>query len=98
MKVFHAVVDAVSGMVYPAVTVGVKVSVEPVPVIVKPSDVADDVAKVYEVAVRPLMVVVAKYPLSTLPDHERLVPGVIRVLGVVKNEDHSVDDAESVIE
>lgn len=82
-KEFHAVVEAVRGMVYPAVTVGVKVSVDPVPEIVKPSDVADEVAKVYEVAERPLMVVVAKYPLSTLPDHERLEPACIREEGVV---------------
>ena len=60
--------------------------------IVSPSPVAVPVAKVYEVAERPLIVVVAKYPLSTLPDHERLVPDVIRVLGVVKYEDHSVDE------
>ncbi len=36
------------------------------------------VAKVYEVAESPLIVVVAKYPLSTLPDHERFVPAVTR--------------------
>jgi hypothetical protein len=64
-------------------------------VIVSPIPVAVPVAKVYEVDESPLIVVVAKYPLSTLPDHERLVPAVIRALGVLKNEDHSVDDAVS---
>ena len=34
--VFHAVVDAERGIVYPAVTVGVYVSVDPAPVIVRP--------------------------------------------------------------
>ena len=58
-------------------------SVEPVPVIVRPIPVAVPVAKVYEVAESPLMVVVAKYPLSTLPLHERLVPAVIRADGVL---------------
>lgn len=43
------------------------------------------------------MVVVAKYPLSTLPLQERLVPAVIRVDGVLKNEDHSVDEEVSGI-
>ena len=50
---------------------------------VRPRLVAVLVAKVYEVAERPLMVVVAKYPLRTLPDQERLVPAVIRDDGVV---------------
>jgi hypothetical protein len=81
--VFQAVVEEVSGIEYPAVIVGVKVSVEPDPVTVRPKPVAVPVAKVYEVAERPLIVVVAKYPLSTLPDHERLVPAVIRVDGVL---------------
>ena len=45
---------------YPAVTVGVKVSVEPPPEIVSPIPVAVPVAKVYEVAESPLIVVVAK--------------------------------------
>jgi hypothetical protein len=94
-NVFHAVVDAVSGILYPAVTVGVYVSVEPDPVIVSPSPVAVPVAKVYEVAERPLIVVVAKYPLSTLPDHVRLVPAEMRDDGVLKKEDQSVDEAES---
>lgn len=58
-------------------------SVEPVPVIVRPIPVAVPVAKVYEVAESPLIVVVAKYPLSTLPLHERLVPAVIRADGVL---------------
>lgn len=82
---------------YPAVTVGVYVSVEPDPVIVKPIPVAVPVAKVYEVAESPLIVVVAKYPLRTLPLHERLVPAVIRVEGVVKKLDHSDDEAVSGI-
>jgi hypothetical protein len=83
---------------YPAVTVGVYVSVEPEPVIVSPILVSVPVAKVYEVAERPLMVVVAKYPLSTLPDHERLVPADICVDGVLKKFVHDVDDAVSGIE
>lgn len=65
--------------------------------IVSPMPVAVPVAKVYEVAERPLMVVVAKYPLRTLPLHERLVPAVIRVDGVLKNEFQSEDDAVSGI-
>lgn len=36
--------------------------------------------------------------LSVLPVQERLDPEVIRVDGVVKNDDHSVDDAVSGIE
>lgn len=94
-SVFHCEVEAVSGIVYPAVTVGVKVSVEPDPEIVSPIPVADDVAKVYDVAESPLIVVVAKYPLSTLPLHERLDPAVIRDEGVVVNDDHSVVEAVS---
>ena len=58
-------------------------SVEPEPVMVRPRPVAVPVAKVYEVAESPLMVVVAKYPFKTLPLQERFVPGVIRVDGVV---------------
>ena len=50
--------------------------------IVSPILVSVLVAKVYEVAESPLMVVVAKYPLRTFPDHERLVPAVIRDDGV----------------
>lgn len=63
--------------------------------IVNPRDVSEDVAKVYDVAESPLIVVVAKYPLSTLPDHERLEPAVIRVDGVLKNDDQSDDEAVS---
>jgi hypothetical protein len=64
-------------------------------VIVSPIPVAVLVAKVYAVAERPLIVVVAKYPLSTFPDHVRLVPAVIRDDGVLKNDDQSVVDAVS---
>jgi hypothetical protein len=71
------------------------VSVEPVPVIVRPIPVAVLVAKVYAVAERPLIVVVAKYPLSTLPAHVRLVPAVIRLDGVLKNVAQSVVEAVS---
>ena len=63
--------------------------------IVRPIPVAVPVAKVYEVAESPLMVVVAKYPLRTFPLQERLVPAVIREDGVAKNDDHSVVDAVS---
>jgi hypothetical protein len=59
------------------------VSVDPDPVMVNPIPVAVPVANVYEVAESPLIVVVAKYPLRTLPLHERLVPGVIRDEGAL---------------
>ena len=71
------------------------VSVDPAPVIVRPIPVAVPVAKVYEVAESPLIVVVAKYPLSTLPLHVRFVPAVIRVDGVLKKLVHSVVEAVS---
>jgi hypothetical protein len=64
---------------------------------VRPMPVAVPVANVYEVAERPLMVVVAKYPLRTLPLQERLDPAVIRVDGVSKNEVQSDEEAVSGI-
>ena len=46
-------------------------SVLPDPTIVKPSGETEEVAKVNVVVAIPLIVVVAKNPLSTLPFHER---------------------------
>ena len=56
--------------------------VDPDPEIVRPIPVAVPVAKVYDVDESPLIVVVAKYPFNTLPDHERLDPAENMLVGL----------------
>ena len=85
------VVDALVSVVCPdtaSVVAVVVASVEvPVTVSVVPTVVAPVVVSVVNEGVAERLMV--------LDDHERLEPSAIRVDGVVKKEDHSVDDAVS---
>jgi hypothetical protein len=80
---FHSVVEAVRGIEYPAERPGLKVNVPLDEAIERVIPFDDVVAKVNEVVATPLIEVVAKYPLSVLPAHDRYVPACIRDEGAL---------------